>query len=84
MSLHQAGYVHGDIRATNIMVKKSGEKGMMLLDFDWAGAIGEIQYPMNVNITDIRRPEGAIDKQLVLAEHDMAMIVYMFNDFIHQ
>jgi hypothetical protein len=40
--------------------------------------------PMNVNITEIRRPDGAIDKQLVLAEHDMAMIVYMFNDSVHQ
>ena len=83
-SLHQAGYVHGDIRATNIMVKKNGEQGIMLLDFDWAGEIGEIRYPMNVNITEIRRPNGAIDKQLVLAEHDMAMIAYMFNDSVHQ
>jgi hypothetical protein len=78
-SLHQAGYVHGDIRATNIMVKKNGERGIMLLDFDWAGVIGEMRYPMNVNITEVRRPSGAIDKQLVLAEHDMAMVEYMFD-----
>ena len=82
-SLHQAGYVHGDIRATNIMVKKNGEQGIMLLDCDWAGVIGEIRYPMNVNVTDVRRPEGAIDKQLILAEHDMAMISYMSNDSVH-
>jgi hypothetical protein len=66
------------------MVKKNGEQGIMLLDFHWAGEIGEIRYPMNMNITEIRRPDGAIDKQLVLAEHDMAMIAYMFNDSIHQ
>ena len=82
-SLHQAGYVHGDIRATNIMVKKNGEQGIMLLDCDWAGVIGEIRYPMNVNVTDVRRPEGAIDKQLILAKHDMAMISYMSNDSVH-
>ena len=40
--LHQVGYVHGDVQATNIMVKKSGELGIMPLDFDWAGVIGEI------------------------------------------
>jgi len=31
----------GDIRTTNVMVKKTGEPGIILLDFDWAG--------MNVN-----------------------------------
>lgn len=47
--LHQAGFVHGDIRPTNVMVKKSGPPGVMLLDFDWAGVIGEARYPMNVS-----------------------------------
>lgn len=61
VELHQRGFVHGDIRPTNIMVKKSGESGIMLLDFDWAGAIGEARYPMNVNMQDIQRPEGAVD-----------------------
>jgi serine/threonine protein kinase len=46
-SLHQAGFVHGDIRTTNIMVKKSGEEGILLIDFDWAGVIGDVRYPMN-------------------------------------
>jgi len=36
-SLHQAGYVHGDIRNTNVMVQKDGEKGFLLVDFDWVG-----------------------------------------------
>ena len=79
VQLHQAGWVHGDVRATNIMVKKNGQPGIMLLDFDWAGKIGEVRYPMNVNVTEVRRPDGAIDKKLVLAEHDMAMIGYMFS-----
>lgn len=46
--LHQAGFVHGDIRDTNIMVPRSGEPNFMLVDFDWAGKIGEVRYPMNV------------------------------------
>ncbi|KAG1792983.1 uncharacterized protein HD556DRAFT_1527757 [Suillus plorans] len=47
-SLHRGGYVHGDVRDTNIMVKKDCSPGFMLVDFDWSGAIGEARYPMNV------------------------------------
>ena len=36
-SLHQANYVHGDVRDTNIMVKKDGVRGFKLVDFDWSG-----------------------------------------------
>jgi serine/threonine protein kinase len=77
ISLHQAGYVHGDIRTTNIMVKKSRQPGIFLIDFDWAGVIGEVRYPMNVNVEDIRRPDGAIDNELILAEHDIAMVDFI-------
>jgi hypothetical protein len=41
-SLHQANYVHGDVRNTNIMVKKDGNQGFKLVDFDWSGTIGEV------------------------------------------
>ena len=75
--LHQAGYVHGDIRTTNIMVKKDGNPGIMLIDFDWAGEIGKVRYPTNVNTVDVTRPAGAYDKQLILAEHDMEMVAIM-------
>ena len=30
-NLHEAGFVHGDIRSANIMVKKDGSPGIMLL-----------------------------------------------------
>jgi tRNA A-37 threonylcarbamoyl transferase component Bud32 len=78
-SLHQAGFVHGDIRSTNIMVKTNGSPGIMLVDFDWAGVIGEVRYPMNVNNVDIKRPDGAHDNELVMAQHDMLMIDFMFE-----
>ena len=47
--LHQVGYVYGDLRDTNLMVRKDGQSGFMLVDFDWAGKFGEVCYPMNVN-----------------------------------
>jgi hypothetical protein len=77
VSLHQAGYVHGDVRRTNIMVKINGESGILLLDFDWAGVLRQVRYPMHVNTKDIRRPAGAVDNELITAEHDIAMIAYM-------
>jgi len=79
--LHQAGFVHGDIRPTNVMVKKSGPPGVMLLDFDWAGVIGEARYPMNVNAQDIKRPGDAIDNGLIKAEHDREMISFLPRNF---
>jgi hypothetical protein len=78
VSLHQTGCVHGDIRATNILAKKNGARGIMLIDFDWAGVIGHIRYPMNVNRDGIDRPDEAYDGELITAEHDMKMVDYIF------
>ncbi|KIJ57567.1 hypothetical protein HYDPIDRAFT_50055, partial [Hydnomerulius pinastri MD-312] len=73
--LHQEGYVHSNIRDTNIMVSRSNEVKFMLVDFDWAGKIGEVRCPMNVNRgPDLWRPRGAVDAALVMADHDMDML----------
>jgi serine/threonine protein kinase len=78
VTLHQAGYVHGDIRTTNIMVKRSGS-GIMLVDFDWAGVIGEVRYPMNVNTEEIKRPRGVYDNELIMPAHDTEMVENLFG-----
>jgi hypothetical protein len=79
VSLHQECLVHGDIRDTNIMVKKDGSPGILLVDFDWSGKIGETRYPMNVYCGKrLWRPAGAKDGQLILAEHDIQMLDAMF------
>ena len=49
----------------------------MLVDFDWAGKIGEVPYPSNINIIEVMRPEGVVDDELMTAEHDMEMLDYM-------
>jgi hypothetical protein len=76
-SLHQAGFVHGDVRAANILVKRDGES-FMLLDFDWSGIIGEVTYPMNVNRA-LWRPDDARDELIIKSEHDMAGLEQMFS-----
>ena len=78
-ALHQAGFVHGDVYGANILVRKSGEGEIMLVDFDWGGRIEEVRYSMNVNRFDFRRPAGALDGELILAEHDIEMVGYIFD-----
>jgi len=75
--LHQKGYGHGDLRATNILVSKSDPKRYMIVDFDWAGKLGTVRYPMNVNRVEIWRPDDAVDEELIQAEHDMSMLGHM-------
>ncbi|KAF8833241.1 hypothetical protein BDN67DRAFT_792596, partial [Paxillus ammoniavirescens] len=72
--LHLGGFVHGDIRDTNIMLKEDDQKQFMIIDFDWAGKIGKVRYPPYVNGTNIWRPEGAHDGELIQAGHDDAML----------
>ena len=80
IELHQRGYVHGDLRDTNVMVRKEGKPGVMMIDFEWSGRIGQVRYPMYVNREpELCRPEGAVDGELILAEHDVEMLDIMFR-----
>ncbi|KIJ13799.1 hypothetical protein PAXINDRAFT_170116 [Paxillus involutus ATCC 200175] len=72
--LHLGGFVHGDIRDTNIMLKEDNQQQFMIIDFDWAGKIDEVRYPPYVNGRDIWRPEDAYDGELIQAGHDKAML----------
>ena len=78
VQLHQANFVHGDVRDVNVMVRKDGKLGLMLVDFDWSGIIGEACYPINVNKVDLWRPDDVSDGRLIKAEHDMAMLDRIF------
>ena len=62
------------------MVQRDGTDGFMLIDFDWAGRAEEVRYPMNVNrAPELLRPEGVLDKVLILSKHDREMVRNMFN-----
>jgi hypothetical protein len=74
---HQAGFVHGDLRHPNILVSKDGPK---ILDFDWAGRIGEPIYPRVLNRRDIRWPTGAVVRALITIEHDIFMLEQLKTD----
>ncbi|TDL22381.1 hypothetical protein BD410DRAFT_770441 [Rickenella mellea] len=77
--LHQAGYVHGDLRPANVMVRRDGKEGLKFIDFDWSGVEGKVCYPMNVNRRDLWRPKGVVDEAPILTTHDIAMVKHMFE-----
>jgi hypothetical protein len=66
VELHQAHFVHSDVRDVNMMVRKDGKPGFMLVDFDWAEVIDKVRYPANVNLNLKVDPGGV---SLVLSSH---------------
>lgn len=73
-SLHERNLVHGDIRDTNIMVKTDDKTKVMIIDFDWAGELGQVWYPPYVNYSGVSRPQSARDGNPIRADHDDEML----------
>jgi serine/threonine protein kinase len=81
--LHAGGFVHGDIRDVNLLVRRKwsdadNPKNVLLVDFDWAGPKEDARYPPNVNHVDMSRPDGARDGELITQEHNQTMVDKMF------
>jgi hypothetical protein len=68
---HAEGFVHGDLRAPNILVTPDGPK---ILDFDWAGKIGDAKYLRVLNHKDITWHDEADINEPIVAEHDIFML----------
>lgn len=75
-TLNTHGFVHGDIRTNNIMVKTRKEEECFLIDFEWAGKAGEVKYPFDVNpsATTTGVPGG-----LIQPEHDNYMVAQILR-----
>jgi serine/threonine protein kinase len=79
--LHTGGFVHGDVRDTNILIDRESiadDVKVHIIDFDWAGPVGTNNYPMGVNRRTIKRPDGAQDWKPITKEHDIEMISNLF------
>ncbi|KZT63534.1 hypothetical protein DAEQUDRAFT_680220, partial [Daedalea quercina L-15889] len=72
--LHEAGYVHGDVRDVNVLVRTSGGgPKVLLVDWDWVGKASDAMYPFNMNCKSIGRPQDALPGSRIKTEHDMWM-----------
>lgn len=82
--LHRAGFVHGDIRDTNLMVKALNRDGFidwsfLVIDYDSCGKMMQVRYPLNLNTTTVQRPEGATGRAIIEAEHDLEMLDHIWD-----
>jgi serine/threonine protein kinase len=83
-TLHEGGFVHGDIRDANLLIDEasltSNDVAVHLIDFDWAGCTGEAKYPMGTNCKTVRRPAGVKGGEVVTEQHDVEMVSYLFSN----
>lgn len=69
--LHTSGFIHGDIRLSNIVFDRFGDA--KLIDFDYAGRIGGTSSYLgdfNPLIPDGIRAKGAISAAIMEPSHD--------------
>ncbi|KAF5347362.1 hypothetical protein D9757_015170 [Collybiopsis confluens] len=70
------GYVHGNLRASNVLVRKlEGQWECRLIDFDWAGRENQVTYPLGVYCTSgLYRPLTHMDGLPITVDHDRQTI----------
>ncbi|KAF8333626.1 uncharacterized protein EI90DRAFT_3015465 [Cantharellus anzutake] len=62
---HDANFVHGDLREPNILCS---EDKVMLIDFDWGGKVGEVQYPSQRLCPELMDGRGDEDLEIKKAD----------------
>ena len=77
--LHNQNYVHGDIRASNIVFADDFKKSQ-LIDFDFCGKDSRTRYPQyfNRDIDDGQRHEDAVGGALLAKCHDWHSLAFVF------
>jgi len=83
--LHRGDWVHGDLRSSNFLVRTNGDNNLplvMLIDYDWAGKEMVVQYPLDINITDVQRPNGVKGGELITKKHDCDMLMVMWKELL--
>ena len=70
-TLHDADYVHGDLREPNILITTGGLK---LIDFDWCGQAGKARYPADISLVpELRWHNGVRRGGPIEKDHDEHM-----------
>ena len=75
--MHQKDIVHGDLREPNIMVSKNDPNDIRIINFDWAGKVGQAFFPPTIK-PDIRWPLRQ-PGQPITKNHDLEFINQLTN-----
>ncbi|KII90869.1 hypothetical protein PLICRDRAFT_39469 [Plicaturopsis crispa FD-325 SS-3] len=67
-AFHAEGWVHGDLRFTNILVARAAPERALLIDFDWGGRDGEARFPTTELNPFLK--EGRDEDDLVIRKAD--------------
>ena len=71
-TMHEEGYVHGDLRRQNILVV---DNTVRILDFDWAGKYPMARYPKELNMSsNCNWHSDVISGGIISGEHDLYQI----------
>jgi len=63
----------------NVMVRKDGKLGFMLVYFDESGIIDKARYRINVNKADIWQPDDMSDDDLAVL-NQIVVYFWLFQD----
>lgn len=82
--MHELGFVHGDLRNVNILVRRQEETDgtappILLCDLDWAGEHGKVCYPMGIADKKVWRPTGVKGGVEMTQQHDLDMVSKAFS-----
>ena len=75
--MHRQRYVHGDLREPNILVSGKSEIKLKIVDFNWAGKVGEVVYPLDLNTNAFKTAKPG---KKILMEHDSAQVDYIISN----
>ncbi|KAF8169587.1 hypothetical protein K438DRAFT_1983191 [Mycena galopus ATCC 62051] len=79
--LHAAGFVRGDVRDVNVLVRNAmsdGSADIILVDWNWAGKEGDVKYHANLHPTVPCVP-GAVAGAPISRSHDMNMVYRLYD-----
>jgi hypothetical protein len=76
--LHDAKFVHGDMRSPNILLGPDGD--VKFIDFDWAGDIGNARYPTSMNPNIGWHQDVGLGKPIETS-HDIYLVDDLFAEF---
>lgn len=80
-NLHAQGYVHGDVRPSNLVFDQQGRDGY-LIDYDLVGKDQQDAYPVGYHYSESIRHKDAMEDKIMCQSHDRhSLAIIMENHY---